>query len=190
MKCITEFSSLILWILNVIFVNIQDFIFILSTRHKLRCWVYITWYSKVSFCLNTWEKSETRSSIDPLWEDQQWRPRSKCFWGITINIIADGRGFLCILKETPEKLNWPKSIALILVPFIWLVSLRSQLWPGLGLRFSLFVVCFHNLLSRFFLLDHLISSWRLVLFYHLHRFWQRLTPVFTAHHSWLTIPTP
>ena len=93
-------------------------------------------------------------------------------------------------KETPEKLNWPKSITLILVPFIWLVSLRSELWHGSELRFSLFVVCFHKILSRFFLLDRLISSSPRVLVYHLHRFWQRLTPVFTAHLSWLTIPTP
>ena len=28
--------------LNVIFLDIKDFIYILSTRHELRCWVYVT----------------------------------------------------------------------------------------------------------------------------------------------------
>ena len=58
--------------------------------------------------------------MDPIWEDQQWRPWSKFFWGVTIDVIAVGRGVLCILSKhvawgLPEKLYRLKSKALILV---------------------------------------------------------------------------
>ena len=124
-RCITEFSSL------VNFYEFEGYFSINKTRTQMLGLRHVVFNSKRDFCfclvLDTWEKSETRSSMDPLWEDQQWRPWSKFFWGVTISIIAVGGGFLCILSKhvawgLPENLNWLKSVALILVT----IDLTSQ----------------------------------------------------------------